>query len=59
MRGDVDRARRLPCRRIEGVQLVSGGKPDVLTIERDPIYPIGTREGSIFTEYFGFGSFHV
>ena len=30
MRGDIDRAQRLAARRIEGVQLVAGGKPDVL-----------------------------
>ncbi len=29
VRGDIDRAQRLPARGIEGVQLVSGSKPDV------------------------------
>jgi len=32
MRGDIDRERRLPTRRIEGVQLVSGSKPDLLAV---------------------------
>src|SRR5438477_7020154 len=35
MRGDIDRAQRLPARGIEGVQLVSGRKPDLLTVIRD------------------------
>ena len=34
MRGDIDRARRLAALRIEGVQLVAGGKPDVPTVKR-------------------------
>ena len=36
MRGDSDRAQHLPRCRIEGVQLVSGRKPDALTVKRDP-----------------------
>ncbi len=31
MRGDIDRAQRLPARRIQRVQLVSGSEPDLLT----------------------------
>ena len=53
MRGDIDRAQRLPARRIEGVQLVSGSKPDVLTVIRDPMHAVDTRKGSILTEDFG------
>src|SRR5205823_14553484 len=34
MRGDIDRAHRLPARGIKGVQLVSGRKPDVPTVIR-------------------------
>jgi hypothetical protein len=30
VRGDVDRAQRLPARRVQGVQLVSGRKPNLL-----------------------------
>src|SRR5262249_48721677 len=44
MRGDGDRAHRLPARRIEGVQLVSGRKPDVLTVKRDPMHLVDTRK---------------
>ena len=33
MRGDIDRAQRLPARGIEGIQLVSGRKPDVLAVD--------------------------
>ena len=53
MRGDIDRAQRLPARRIEGVQLVSGSKPDVLAVIRDSIHAVDARKGSIFTEDFG------
>src|SRR6202048_871273 len=38
MRGDIDRAQRLPALRIEGGQLVSGSKPDVLTVIRDSMH---------------------
>jgi hypothetical protein len=54
MRGDINRAHRLPARRIEGVQLVAGRKPDVLTVIRYPMHVVGTLKGSIFTEDFGF-----
>src|SRR5207248_942934 len=53
MRGDIDRAHRLAARRIEGVQLTPGRKPDVLTVKRNPMYVVDTRKGSILTENFG------
>ena len=53
MRGDIDRAHRLPARRIEGVQLVSGRKPDVLTVKRDAMHLVDARKGSILAEDFG------
>src|SRR6266481_4888130 len=53
MRGDIDRAQRLPARRIEGAELVSGRKPDVLTVKRNPTHVVGTRKGSILAEDFG------
>ncbi|MGO8921011.1 MAG: hypothetical protein ACLQJR_34395 [Stellaceae bacterium] len=53
MRGDINRALHLPTRRIEGVQLVAGRKPDVLTVIRDPIHAVEARKGSIFMEDFG------
>src|SRR5205823_2273461 len=56
---DIDRAHRLPARGIEGVQLVSGRKPDVLTVIGDPTHAVGTWKGSIFTEDFGCRSFHA
>jgi hypothetical protein len=59
VRGDINRAQHLPSRWIEGVQLVSGGKPDVLTVKRNPIHVVDTRKGSIFTEDFGCRSFHA
>jgi hypothetical protein len=53
LRGDIDRAQRLPARRIEGVQLVSGSKPDVSTVKRNPVHVIDTRKGSVLIENFG------
>src|ERR1700730_15963270 len=53
MRGDIDRALRLPARRIEGVELASGRKPDVPTVKRNPMHVVDTRKGSILTEDFG------
>jgi hypothetical protein len=59
MRGDIYRAHRLPACRIEGVQLVSGRKPDVLTVKCNAGYLFDTGKGSVFTEDFGCGSLHV
>jgi len=53
MRGDIDRARRLSTLRIEGVQLVSGRKPDVLTVKRHAMHVVGARKGAILAEDFG------
>ena len=53
MRGDIDRAQRLPARRIEDVQLVSRSKPDVLTVIRDAMHVVGTGKGSILTDDLG------
>jgi hypothetical protein len=52
MCGDINRAHRLPARRIEGVQLVSSSKPDLLTVIRDPMHAVDTRKGSILTDDF-------
>lgn len=59
MRGDIDRTHRLAARRIEGVQLVSRGKPDVPAIEGDAMYVIYPREGAVFSDYFGLRFFHA
>src|SRR5882762_5540974 len=53
MRGDLDGAQRLPARRIEGDQLVSSSKPDVLTVIRDSMHAVGARKGSILTDDLG------
>jgi hypothetical protein len=53
MRGDVNRAQHLPVRRIKGVQLVSGRKPDVLTVKRNPMHLVDIRKGSILAKDFG------
>src|SRR5215510_6354802 len=59
MRGDIDRAHHRSARRIEGVQPVSGRKPDVPTVKRDPMDLVGIRKGSILAEDFGCRSFHA
>jgi len=53
MRGDIDRAQRLSARRIEGDQLVSSSKPDVLTVIGDSMHTVGTRKGSVLTDDLG------
>jgi hypothetical protein len=53
IRGDSNRPHRLPARRIEGVQPVSGRKPDVLTVTRNPMHVVDTRKGSILTDDLG------
>jgi hypothetical protein len=53
MGGDVDRAYRLAGHGIEGVQLVAGRKPDVLTVKRHAINPVGIGKRTIFAEDFG------
>jgi hypothetical protein len=50
MRGNINRAQRLPARRIEGNQLVSSSEPDLLTVVRDSMHSVGTRKGSILLE---------
>ena len=53
MRGDINRAQRLPARRIQGVQRISGSKPDLLAVIRDPIDAVDSRKGPILTDDFG------
>jgi hypothetical protein len=53
MRRDIEPAQHLPTHRIEGVQLVSRRKPDILTVIRDAMHIVDTRKGSILTEDFG------
>jgi hypothetical protein len=53
IRGDFDRAQRLPARRIEGDDLVSSSKPDLLTVIRDSMHVVDTRKGSILTDDLG------
>src|SRR5215813_4257821 len=45
MRGDRNRAQRLAARRIERLQRVAGGKPDMATIKRHPIHVLDARKG--------------
>src|SRR5262249_12028590 len=58
-RGDIDRAKPLPGRRIEGVQLISGSKPDVLAVIGDSMYVVDIRKGTILADDFGRRSTHA
>src|SRR4051812_390175 len=42
MRGDIDRAHRLPACGIECIQSISGRKPDLLTVIGNSVHVIGT-----------------
>ena len=53
VRGDVDRALHPATRRIEGVQLVTRRKPDMLTVVGHAMHLAGPGEGAIFTEDLG------
>jgi len=59
MRGDVDRAQRLPARRIEGAERIAGREPDVLTVIRDAMHAVGTRKGSVLPDDFSGRSAHA
>src|SRR5262245_48860996 len=58
-RGHIDRADRLPGGRIEGVQLISGSKPDVLSVISDSMHVVDTRKGTILADDFGRRSTHA
>src|SRR5262249_27480197 len=53
MAGNIDRVHRLPARRIEGDQLVSGSKPDMPAVIRDPMHAVDTGERSVLADDFG------
>src|SRR5215469_15811557 len=59
MRGDINRALHLAARRIEGIQLVSGSKPDVLTVIGDTVHCVDAWEGAILSDDLRFGSIHA
>ncbi len=53
LRRDIDRAQQFPARGIESVQLVSGGKPDVPAVVRDPMHALDAGKRAVFTDNFG------
>src|SRR5262249_10698458 len=59
IRGDLNRAKRLPARRIEACHRVSGSKPDILTVIRDSVHVVDARKGSILTDDLGSRSTHA
>jgi hypothetical protein len=50
VRGDIDRAQYLAAGWIEGVQFVSGRKPDVLAVIGDAMHAFDAGKGSIFMD---------
>ena len=58
MGGHIDRTHRLAALGIKSVELVSGSKPDVLTVIGDSVHSCGARKGAVFLEDFGCRSFH-
>jgi hypothetical protein len=50
--GNIDRTHCVSACRIEGIQLVSRRKPDVLTVIGDSMYTVGTRKGTILADDF-------
>ena len=59
MRRDIDRAYSFAGRRIEGMQLVPGRKPDTLAVISDSMHLVSPWKGTIFTDYFGCGALHT
>src|SRR5580704_18641644 len=59
MRRDIDRALQLAARGIDGVQLVSGSEPNILTIVGDAIDSLCTLEGPVLADDFGGGFIHA
>src|SRR5262249_21682504 len=59
VRGDVDRALHRAARRIEHVQLVAGGEPDVLAVVGDAVDALEAGKGTVFAEDFCGCGFHV
>src|SRR5437879_8173038 len=53
MRGDIERAQRLPARRIERLQLFSRSNPDTRTVIRDTSHVVDTWKRSVLTDDFG------
>ncbi len=58
VRGDVDRAHLLSAFRVQGMQLVAGGEPDVLPVESDAVYTRRIVEGAVFANDFRLGFLH-
>src|SRR5262249_48703475 len=57
-RRDIERARNRAARRIERVQPLAGGEPDVPAVEREPVHVVDAREGSVLADDVGRRSIH-
>src|SRR4029450_655316 len=53
MRGDIDRAQRLPALRIESVERVASGKPHALAVVCDAVHVVDTRKGPVLPNDLG------
>jgi hypothetical protein len=54
MGGDIERAQRLPARRVQGAELISAGEPDLLAVKGDPVHGVDAGKGTIFASDLGF-----
>lgn len=59
VRGDIERAQRLPVCRIEGTQFISKSEPDVLAVVADSMDVVGPRERSKLIYDLGSYSIHA
>src|SRR5579883_2095610 len=58
VRGDVDGAQGFSALRIERVQSVAGGEPDVPPVVSDAVDLFGVRKRAVLVDDFSSGSFH-
>jgi hypothetical protein len=55
---DIDGADRLAARRIERIEAVAGGEPDMAAVIADAMHTIDALERAVLADDFGCRSFH-
>ncbi|MNP54892.1 hypothetical protein D3C76_1494880 [compost metagenome] len=53
MAGDIERAQQVATVGVQGVELVGGCKPHLLTVPGNAVHGIDIGKGAIFTQDFG------
>ncbi|MNT87264.1 hypothetical protein D3C72_2276610 [compost metagenome] len=59
MGGDLERTQGLAAVRVQGVELVAAGEPDMFAVPGQPMDRLDARERAVFTNDFGSCVFHV